>query len=535
MNSRERVRQKKEKELYEEECRDIRASRLQKFVRILSGRWNILLRLKVGNAFAPAWCDSVSKITILEKIPGAEDEVDNLVLQKALSLHEVGHILFTNSSIWRRAVSHALANIIEDGRVELGISAMYPSARDYFFYLNDKLLNPEKNDLAAWLLHEAMKRTLLFNYDEKGAKKILGNKFDRAKELVNKAVTARTESEAVKFAVELQKLIGDVLPKEDLHFGSCGTSCRGLPSSSEKIKVIDVDVEGKGKVVSKSEAIQEKIKQEASKELYEESKQIKSEAGGWKGYGLVNDWTLGSHVSLTEAESQARRIARVLKALGTTGNGWVRNKRRGRIDMRKLYKISLRNGKVFKKHLQKEDTKELAVSLLVDCSGSMQEISGLAAKSSYAIARALEICGFDKEVVGFSDEVYPIVNFKQTVKNNKNKFKARYLGGTGMGKALGTILEPLLKRSARRKVIFIVTDGSPTDTEVFYPLLEKVKKKGVLLFGLNLDSWTNLTWKEKIEKAGGKVVNLKNVKELPQRVDLLLRKVLIKDYAVSVR
>jgi len=135
-----------------QEIRDIRGSRLQKFARILSGRWELILEVLSGNLIhggstVIACCDCTNHISITEKIKEARDEVENLAFQKTLTMHEVGHLLFTNAILWKneRNVSHGLGNIIEDGRVELGLSAMYPLAKNYFLYTNNKLLiNPGK-------------------------------------------------------------------------------------------------------------------------------------------------------------------------------------------------------------------------------------------------------------------------------------------------------------------------------------------------------------------------------------------------------
>ena len=64
-----------------QEIRDIRGSRLQKFARILSGRWELILEVLSGNLIhggstVIACCDCTNHISITEKIKEARDEVE---------------------------------------------------------------------------------------------------------------------------------------------------------------------------------------------------------------------------------------------------------------------------------------------------------------------------------------------------------------------------------------------------------------------------------------------------------------------------
>ena len=215
-----------------------------------------------------------------------------------------------------------------------------------------------------------------------------------------------------------------------------------------------------------------------------------------------------------------------MKSLTTVGNGWVRNKRRGRIDCRKLYRVSLRNNKVFRKKEEIDDTKELSVGILIDCSSSMGGEKCLAAKSCYSLARAMEICKFDSAVVGFSDGVCPILNFKQSAIRSKDKFKGRDYGGTQIGNALSWMIKSLEKRDSKRKAVFIITDGQPGDESLFYSLLPVMKKKGIMLFCFNVGGWYTPGWRENIMKAG-KMVSINQLTELVPKVDLLLRGMLV--------
>ena len=132
-----------------ESRRLIRQDRLQKFVRLLSGRYNINVILpedkridvfehKLGKPIYYGYSDSKKNIWINPKLH--DDTYENLIQQKSVALHELGHVLFTDGDKWiESGVNHTFCNIIEDGRVEESMARTYPKARNYFYYLNEKI------------------------------------------------------------------------------------------------------------------------------------------------------------------------------------------------------------------------------------------------------------------------------------------------------------------------------------------------------------------------------------------------------------
>ena len=129
----------------EQEIRNnIREVRLGKFCRILSNRYNlkvILKRYKTSYGLT----DSNKFVCIKPTI--VDDVVKNLICQKAICLHEIGHVMYTRNKIWNgedfeksQYIDRELINIIEDGRVEERISRKFPKARLYLCMLNQEIL-----------------------------------------------------------------------------------------------------------------------------------------------------------------------------------------------------------------------------------------------------------------------------------------------------------------------------------------------------------------------------------------------------------
>jgi hypothetical protein len=207
-----------------ESRRLIRQDRLQKFVRLLSGRYNInvilpeekridIFESKLGKPIYYGYSDTKKNIWINPKLDN--DTYENLIQQKSVALHELGHVLFTDGDKWiDSGVNHTFCNIIEDGRVEESMARTYPKARSYFFYLNEKigkenkLLLPLPILTAEFFLRTAKKTTGYPPMPESSVRKLkkkLKDDYYWFGDRVRKAVDATTEEEAIKYTKEIEE------------------------------------------------------------------------------------------------------------------------------------------------------------------------------------------------------------------------------------------------------------------------------------------------------------------------------------------
>jgi len=267
----------------------IREQRLEKFARILSNRYSIELKLspathKVG------CCDTTKKIWISSTID--KDPIHNLLLQKATALHELGHMLYTNSKSWEKmCVSPRFANIIEDGRVEEGVSRMFSKARLYFIYLNRKL-NPvvihKKEDLTLDI--NKMVYELVFREAKRNVgipqlpldiklklRRYLNDDYDWILEKTRDCINANTEDEAAKLAYDLEMKLQFITKKEceigkfDKSLDTCGAQSRQMPQMTEddivdKLeelnKLEQEQIDNQIKAEDEQQKLQESLKQE---------------------------------------------------------------------------------------------------------------------------------------------------------------------------------------------------------------------------------------------------------------------------------
>lgn len=244
----------------------IRASRLQKYGRILSNRYTLqvdLCNIRTGRT------DTTRNIEIGRQI--LDDEVENLLAQKATVLHEIGHVLFTKQKTWERhwSIKKEIINIVEDGRVEERMSLRYPKARLYFVYLNQKLLQfkPEKwlNDVVKGDGRGALMDFLLRVGKQKvgipplpkTADMLLRHKFgddtiDFLKTQMGRALKTEDQSELLGIVQSINSIFESVFPGASLpnvsqtnksSLNNCGNTSLKPSPQTESDKQLEEDLE----------------------------------------------------------------------------------------------------------------------------------------------------------------------------------------------------------------------------------------------------------------------------------------------------
>lgn len=195
----------------------------------------------------------------------------------------------------------------------------------------------------------------------------------------------------------------------------------------------------------------------------------------------------------------------------------------------------------------------LALSLLLDLSESVNNpdsISGrpildLAREAILLLAETATDLGSDLSLAGFHSQGRHRVDY-QIAKNFDEPFdaaaKARLAGyegrySTRMGAAIRHATEALLTRGAHNRVMLIVTDGEPSDIDVFDPehlLLDtrhaviEARQRGVPIFCVSLDPGAD-RYVERIFGVGHFLV-LDNLRHLPERLSRLFLRLVSKKF-----
>ena len=166
--------------------------------------------------------------------------------------------------------------------------------------------------------------------------------------------------------------------------------------------------------------------------------------------------------------------------------------RYGRLDGQLLHRLSVRNPEIFLRR-EKVPGVNTAVHVLMDISGSMRGRMKLASSACYAVASALSgIPGINVGVTVFPaltpdnvPGVYPLVRHGQRVGAD---FDVPASGTTPLAEALWWIAGAMLSLSETRKILLIITDGFPDNTQKALDALHMLQRLGTEVMGIAVQS-----------------------------------------------
>lgn len=167
--------------------------------------------------------------------------------------------------------------------------------------------------------------------------------------------------------------------------------------------------------------------------------------------------------------------------------------RRGRLDTRSLHRLAVSDPRVFRRNQHRKGI-DTAVHILLDCSGSMVRSIHLACMSCYAVGKALQAMSINVAITAFPADylpdgsyltVAPIVRHGQQLHARLDLSAA---GGTPMGEALWWTMQDMLTLPENRKIILIVTDGSPDSIDCAVQAIAVAEATGFEVYGIGIGS-----------------------------------------------
>lgn len=238
---------------------------------------------------------------------------------------------------------------------------------------------------------------------------------------------------------------------------------------------------------------------------------------------------------------------------------WEAGRRSGRLHAANLSRLAVGDSRVFRKR-HETTSKDVAVSLVIDCSGSMSGSKiHTATAAAYALSQVLERIGISHEVVAFTtgqpcatyeeleaeqrkigrrftriEGLYmPILKgFNERLKTEvKERFgwlpNSRILRNNIDGECVEIAARRLMGRREAGKVLIVLSDGAPAGQGDMRALqshlktvVKNVEKAGVKTVGIGIES-------SEVTKFYPKNIVLHNVSELPNRVIKELRHLLV--------
>lgn len=172
--------------------------------------------------------------------------------------------------------------------------------------------------------------------------------------------------------------------------------------------------------------------------------------------------------------SLAKKVKRLLQVRAQAR--YQHGRKRGKISPKSIYRVGIRDNKraaerIFKKK-DDNDILDVAVSILVDCSGSMGGSKYKHAYQSTALLNlAIATLNVPLEIVGFTDNsdapVHAIFkSFTKSVsssilKDRFSDFSDRGMDGNSDGESILWTYNRLLRVKSKRKILLVLSDGQP--------------------------------------------------------------------------
>jgi len=292
-------------------------------------------------------------------------------------------------------------------------------------------------------------------------------------------------------------------------------------------------------------------------------------------YDLIEKIEIDPHVDVDKIEQRVQKVSATmqkdLQRIITARSQSVKTpgQRSGRVNVSSLHRLEINDDRVFFRR-QVSNTKDVAVSLVVDASGSMKGSSfQLAVESAWAFSQVLDKLGIANEVIGFTTRCWTLPDgfaeaFRAFCKSiGKNSYQVRHeplympifkdfserfgleqkrrfatahssewqcghLNQNIDGASVLVAATRLLQRPEKRKLMIVFSDGAPCagmdmgilDSHL-KDVVKEIEKNGVETIGVGIEDANAL-------KFYPKAFMVNKLAELPAKVMGELKKFLTK-------
>ncbi|MDN5375451.1 MAG: hypothetical protein PWQ39_491 [Thermacetogenium sp.] len=227
-----------------------------------------------------------------------------------------------------------------------------------------------------------------------------------------------------------------------------------------------------------------------------------------------------------------------------------RNLHKGALHSGGLWKVGVYDPRVFQKIRVPSSTPDVALYLLLDCSGSMREtvlVDGSwhpkyvpASEAACLLTGVAEELGIPVAVTGFCDTTSGVIHYPIRKLSGVGSGRFYVYGSNRDGYSIRVATDELLPRSEKRKVLIVVSDGLP-NYQIYWgqrgiPEIEcyrdtalavrEALKKGVGVIGIHIGETDNFPWVQKIYPH---FVHLEKIEQLPKLVARLLKKIILEE------
>lgn len=179
---------------------------------------------------------------------------------------------------------------------------------------------------------------------------------------------------------------------------------------------------------------------------------------------------------------QAHLQSRVLKRICPS--------RHGKMSGQLLHRVSVLDSRLFRKNVEVGGV-NTAIHLLLDISGSMANRISLATSACYSVAYALSaIAGISIAISVFpadhSTDQPTVCSLVGHGERLSTKLSVQTGGSTPLTEALWWVAKKLVPRFEHRKLVLVITDGSPNDFMTASETIQALEKMGIEVMGVGI-------------------------------------------------
>lgn len=245
------------------------------------------------------------------------------------------------------------------------------------------------------------------------------------------------------------------------------------------------------------------LHQQVAEDLSEMAKEAQKEsrASDLSGIGtalsIADDPMPGTPVKIEEAKQRGRSVfkemRRVLMDLTRNHKTYARNGRR--VAKRRLSSAYLGAQSVFIRKNIKQEPK-VAISLLLDASNSMKAKNmNIVNNLGYALATGLTQASVKTQVsyygIGSAGRLEDLRYYAKRFDDKSiepSRFSIGHSGGTPTGNAMSTEAIELASRPEDKKIMFVVTDGRPADSNLVHEVRKNCIKAGIQVVPIGINT-----------------------------------------------
>jgi len=422
------------------------------------------------------------RVIRLPSLP-AQGDATFLGLVRGYIDHEAAHIRHTDFEAMAKETTTPLErhiwNIFEDWRVEKKLAAVFPGCRRNFHWLIHHLFRQQPvqrhspvNAVTDWLLLTVRSWSV-------------------------PDLLPQCQAEALNLDRHWPGLSGRLDAILTTLRGNCPDSLAALDYARQVVRCLGDATPSPGSTIS-MQALLDAAEGDLPDDLGQRLKRNLGERSETAGRCTVA--TIGEKHLSPLSGPDLDDIARVTAGLRARFHGLLqatrlvrqRPSRRGRLDAHRTHGIALGNPRVFLAH-QPKPAVNTSVHILLDSSASMRERIGLACQCCAALAQALDLSGISVGITAFpgdpaSSKGATVVPVLQHGEPRHGPVRVATGGQTPLGESLWWVLQRLVPLRQDRKIVLIITDGTPDNIANALEAIRAGLALGVEIYGLGIDA-----------------------------------------------